>query len=37
MGLGELRQHASDYVTRAEAGETMLITVAGTGGGRDQC
>ncbi|RMB78000.1 type II toxin-antitoxin system prevent-host-death family antitoxin [Rhodococcus sp. SBT000017] len=25
----ELRQHASDYVKRAEAGESMLITVAG--------
>ncbi|MDT2005855.1 type II toxin-antitoxin system prevent-host-death family antitoxin [Rhodococcus opacus] len=29
FGLKELRQHASDYVKRAEAGETMLITVAG--------
>lgn len=29
LGLKELRQHASDYVKRAEAGETMLITVAG--------
>jgi prevent-host-death family protein len=25
----ELRQHAGTYVERAEAGETMLITVAG--------
>lgn len=29
LGLKELRQHASDYVKRAEAGETMLITVSG--------
>jgi prevent-host-death family protein len=29
VGLKELRQHASDYVKRAEAGESMLITVAG--------
>lgn len=29
FGLKELRQHASDYVKRAEAGETMLITVSG--------
>jgi len=29
IGLKELRQHAGDYVKRAEAGETMLITVAG--------
>lgn len=29
IGLKELRQHASDYVKRAEAGESMLITVAG--------
>ncbi|MDI9918150.1 type II toxin-antitoxin system prevent-host-death family antitoxin [Rhodococcus sp. IEGM 1379] len=29
LGLKELRQHASDYVKRAETGETMLITVAG--------
>ncbi|SNS93879.1 type II toxin-antitoxin system Phd/YefM family antitoxin [Rhodococcoides kyotonense] len=29
IGLKELRQHASDYVKRAEAGETLLITVAG--------
>ena len=29
VGLKELRQHASDVVKRAEAGETMLITVAG--------
>lgn len=29
VGLKELRQHASDYVKRAEAGETLLITVAG--------
>ena len=29
IGLKELRQHASDYVKRAEAGETILITVSG--------
>ncbi|MGV8872534.1 MAG: type II toxin-antitoxin system Phd/YefM family antitoxin [Rhodococcus sp. (in: high G+C Gram-positive bacteria)] len=29
IGLKELRQHASDYVKRAEAGESLLITVAG--------
>ncbi|GGF99115.1 hypothetical protein GCM10007304_11240 [Rhodococcoides trifolii] len=29
IGLKELRQHASDYVKRAEAGESMLITVSG--------
>lgn len=29
VGLKELRQHASEYVKRAEAGETLLITVAG--------
>lgn len=29
MGLEQLRQHTSDYVKRAEAGETLLITVAG--------
>ena len=29
IGLRVLRQHASDYVKRAEAGESLLITVAG--------
>ncbi|MBY6540075.1 type II toxin-antitoxin system prevent-host-death family antitoxin [Rhodococcus sp. BP-349] len=29
IGSRELRQHASDYVERAEAGETLLITVSG--------
>lgn len=29
IGLRELRQHASDIVKRAEAGEELLITVAG--------
>lgn len=29
LGLRELRQHASDLVRRAEAGEHLLITVAG--------
>ncbi|WP_204868779.1 MULTISPECIES: type II toxin-antitoxin system Phd/YefM family antitoxin [Nocardiaceae] len=29
VGSRELRQHASDYVERAEAGETLLITVSG--------
>jgi prevent-host-death family protein len=29
VGLRELRQHASDLVRRAEAGERVLITVAG--------
>lgn len=32
IGLKELRQHASDYVKRAEAGETLLITVSGRPG-----
>jgi len=31
VGLRELRQHASDLVRRAEAGEQLLITVAGRG------
>jgi prevent-host-death family protein len=29
LGLRELRQHASDLVRRAEAGEHLLITVSG--------
>jgi prevent-host-death family protein len=29
VGLRELRQHASDLVRRAEAGERVTITVAG--------
>jgi prevent-host-death family protein len=29
LGLRELRQHASELVRRAEAGEHLLITVAG--------
>jgi prevent-host-death family protein len=29
FGLRELRQHASDLVRRAEAGEHLVITVAG--------
>ncbi|MFD7156812.1 type II toxin-antitoxin system Phd/YefM family antitoxin [Kribbella sp. NPDC059898] len=29
VGLRELRQHASDLVRRAEAGEHLLITVSG--------
>jgi prevent-host-death family protein len=29
VGLRELRQHASDLVRRAEAGETLLVTVSG--------
>lgn len=29
VGLRELRQHASDVVRRAEAGETITITVSG--------
>lgn len=29
IGLKELRQNASEYVKRAEAGETLLITVSG--------
>ncbi|MBG6180475.1 type II toxin-antitoxin system Phd/YefM family antitoxin [Arthrobacter sp. CAN_A1] len=29
IGLKELRQHASDIIKRAEAGETITITVAG--------
>lgn len=28
IGLEELRQNASEYVQRAEAGETLLITVS---------
>lgn len=31
VGLRELRQHASELVRRAEAGEHVLITVAGRG------
>jgi prevent-host-death family protein len=31
VGLRELRQHASELVRRAEAGEHLLITVAGRG------
>lgn len=31
VGLRELRQSASDLVRRAEAGERLLITVAGRG------
>jgi prevent-host-death family protein len=29
VGLREMRQHASELVRRAEAGEQMMITVAG--------
>lgn len=29
IGLRELRQNASEYVRRAEAGETIAITVSG--------
>lgn len=29
IGLRELRQHASEYVRRAEAGERITVTVAG--------
>lgn len=29
LGLRELRQHASDLVRRAEAGEHLMITVSG--------
>lgn len=29
IGLRELRQHASDYVRRAENGERITVTVAG--------
>lgn len=29
IGLRELRQHASEIVRRAEAGEEVLVTVAG--------
>jgi prevent-host-death family protein len=29
IGLRELRQNASDYVRRAEAGEEIVITVSG--------
>jgi prevent-host-death family protein len=29
IGLRELRQNASEYVRRAEAGETLVITVSG--------
>ncbi|MDQ3732411.1 MAG: type II toxin-antitoxin system prevent-host-death family antitoxin [Actinomycetota bacterium] len=29
VGLRELRQHASDLVRRAEAGETLTVTVSG--------
>ena len=29
VGLRELRQHASELVRRAEAGETLTITVSG--------
>lgn len=29
IGLRELRQSASDYVRRAEAGEEIVVTVAG--------
>lgn len=29
VGLREMRQHASDLVCRAEAGEQLTITVAG--------
>jgi prevent-host-death family protein len=29
VGLRELRQHASDVVRRAEAGESITITVSG--------
>ena len=29
IGLRELRQHASEMVRRAEAGEELLVTVAG--------
>lgn len=29
IGLKELRQHASDVIRRAEAGETITITVSG--------
>lgn len=34
VGLRELRQHASDLVKRAEAGEEIAITVAGRPGAR---
>ncbi len=29
IGLRELRQHASEYVRRAEAGERVTVTVSG--------
>ena len=29
MGLRELRQNASDYIRRAEQGETFIVTVNG--------
>jgi prevent-host-death family protein len=29
IGLRELRQNASEYVRRAEAGETIMVTVSG--------
>jgi prevent-host-death family protein len=29
VGLREIRQHASEFVRRAEAGERMTITVSG--------
>jgi prevent-host-death family protein len=29
IGLRELRQNASEYVRRAEAGETITVTVSG--------
>lgn len=29
MGLRELRQNASDYIRRAEQGETFLVTING--------
>lgn len=29
MGLREIRQHASEFVRRAQAGERMTITVSG--------
>lgn len=29
VGLREIRQHASEFVRRAEAGERMIVTVSG--------